>query len=200
MLSRALRLAGAVPVALTLTLASCGGSSRHIGEITPEVEDRLSGTWVLNAEESDDPAEAMAAARPAEGQPGRGGRGGVAPGGGPTGRGGVPGAGGRGGMPGSGRAVPPRDGQGGGGRADNPEAQRATLRLMTVPPRHLEVSLSDSLVTLAYAASDVWVLPFGETVKRESDGGLSFEAKAEWENDRLIVRRSVSGGGAVTET
>jgi len=77
---------------------------------------------------------------------------------------------------------------------------RATMRLVTVPPRHLEVSLSDSLVTLGYTAQDVWVLPFGKKVERDLGDDLTLEARADWENDRLVVKRSVSGGGSVIET
>jgi len=84
-------------------------------------------------------------------------------------------------------------------RADaNPGAMRALRRLVVVPPRHLEVTLADSMVTVGYAPDEVWVLPFGETVKRE-DGDLEYEVKAEWENERLRITRKVSGAGSVTE-
>jgi hypothetical protein len=74
------------------------------------------------------------------------------------------------------------------------------MRLVTVPPRHLQVALSDSLVTVGYTAQDVWVLPFGDKVKRDLGDDLTVEAKAEWDDGRLVVRRSVSGGASITET
>lgn len=205
----AMTLAMSLAMTLAMGLAACGGGPMHIGDITPVVQERLSGAWVLNADESDDPQEAMAAARPREGTGARRPGGGAQPGGGAmppggggmpgTGRGGMTGAGGRGGMPGgaAGRGAMPGGGARGGG---NPEALRTLMRLVTVPPRRLAVALSDSLVKVGYTAQDVWVLPFGEKVKRNLGDDMTLEAKAEWDNDRLVVRRSVSGGGSVTET
>ena len=89
--------------------------------------------------------------------------------------------------------------QGRGGGA-SPEAMRAAMRMVTVPPRRLDVALSDSLVTVGYTAQDVWVLPFGDKVKRDPGDDLTVEAKAEWDNGRLVVRRSLSGGASITET
>jgi len=82
----------------------------------------------------------------------------------------------------------------------NPEAMRTVMRMVTVPPRRLDVALSDSLVTVGYTAQDVWVLPFGEEVKRDLGDDLTVDAEAEWDNGRRMVRRSVSGGASITET
>lgn len=77
---------------------------------------------------------------------------------------------------------------------------RAAMRLVNMPPRCLDVALSDSLVTVGYTAQDVWVLPFGEKVKRDLGDDMTLEARAEWDNGRLVVRRSVPGGASITET
>lgn len=60
-----------------LGTASCGGSLKHVSDITPSVAGSLSRIWVLDEQASDDPAEAMAGARPGPeaagpGQAGRG--------------------------------------------------------------------------------------------------------------------------------
>ena len=99
-------------------------------------------------------------------------------------------------MPGGGGRRGTQDRAGGA----DPAAMRAALRLVTVAPRRLDLTLSDSLVTLGYTPQDVWVLPFGDKVKRDLGEGLTVEAKAEWDNGRLVVRRSVSGGASITET
>ena len=44
-------------------LAACGGGTHHVAEITPVVSQRLSGPWVLDETESDDPEEVISAPR-----------------------------------------------------------------------------------------------------------------------------------------
>lgn len=187
-----------IPVAAGLT--ACGGT-RHIGDITPVVTERLSGAWVYNAKESDDPASMVPRGgegpgqRRGEGQwGGRGGRpgGGAFPGGGMGGRGGV---GGEGGEMGRGGMRRP----GGGGRVD-PEAMREVRRLAMTVPTRIDIALSDSLVTVTYAGQDPFVLPFGKKVERPLGDHLELETKAVWSEGRLVVERDVSGGGGVSET
>lgn len=175
-----------------LVAASCGGGPKHVGEITPVVTQRLAGPWALNENESDDPEQAM---RPP------GGPGGERPGG--EGRrpagGGQPGVGGRGGGMAGG---PPGGGRMGGrrpGGAVNRAAMQAIRRIATVAPRTLELAVSDSLVTLYVPREEPWVLPFGEKVKRQEGEDVEIEAKAEWKAGRLVVTRSASGGGYVSE-
>lgn len=170
--------------------ASCGGGPKHIGEITPVVSQRLAGPWALNENESDDPEQAM---RP----PGR--QGGERPGG--EGRppgGGQPGMGGRGGGWQGGRPGGRMGGQRPGGSV-NRAALQAIRRIATVAPRTLELAVSDSLVTLYIPREEPWVLPFGEKVKRQEGEDVEIEAKAEWQAGRLVVTRSASGGGSVSE-
>lgn len=47
---------------------------------------------------------------------------------------------------------------------------------------------------------DPCVLPFGEDVTRNLEDGVEVEARAEWENGRVVVTRGVGGGASVTET
>ncbi len=99
--------------------------------------------------------------------------------------------------------MPPGGGGRAGGRpggAVNPAATQAIRRIATVPPRTLELSVSDSLVTLHVPREEPWVLPFGQEVKRDVADDVEVEAKAEWKGGGLVVTRSVSGGGTVTES
>ena len=64
----------------------------------------------------------------------------------------------------------------------------------------LDVVLTDSTAILTYPGEEPWVLPFGRTVKRKVDKDVTLEAKAQWSDDRLVVTRSVSGGGSIWET
>jgi hypothetical protein len=201
-MQRPLRLAFlAVPA--TLALAACGGTT-HIGEITPVVSQKIDGTWVYNAKESDDPADFVP--KPQEGRAGRpGGEGGegrgeMPPEGGrmPPGGGVFPGGemGGREGYPGGGEMRRPG---GGRGRA-SPAAMREVHRLYTTIPTRIDLALTDSLVTITYAGQEPFILPFGKKVERALGDDLKMEAKAEWNDHRLVVERDVSGGGGVTET
>ncbi len=82
----------------------------------------------------------------------------------------------------------------------SPEAMRAMRQLAQTTPTRIDIALTDSLVTVTYAGREPWVLPFGKTVERPLDDDLKLEAKAEWDEGRLVVQRNVSGGGGVTET
>ena len=177
----------------TLALAACGGT-KHIGEITPTVTERVSGAWILNVEESDDPAQAMGRAGEGRGaRAGGGERGGRMPPGG--GGGGFGGGMSRGRMPAGGGMR-----GGAGARRTNPAAMRAMRELATTTPTRIDIALTDSLVTVTYAGREPWVLPWGKTVKRDLGEDLELQAKAEWDQERLIVHRNVAGGGGVTET
>jgi hypothetical protein len=192
-------LAVSLAFGAALAAASCGGGPKHVAEITPAVAGSVSGIWVLNEQESDDPEEAMAAGRP--GRAGAGPEGGPPQGGGrrPAG-GGMPG--GRGGMPGEGPGGGV-SGQRPGGRpggSGNAAAAQTLHRMATVVPRRLELSFSDSAVVVTYPREEPWLLPFGEGVKRKTAEEVEVEGKAEWKDGLLAVTRKVSGAGSVTET
>jgi len=189
------------PLALfaVLAAASCGGGPKHVNEITPAVAGSVSGSWVLNEQESDDPEQAIAAGR--SGRAGAGPEGGPPQGGGrpPGGGGGVPGGGGtRGGAPGAGIGGARPGGRPGG--SGNPAAAQVLHRMASVVPRRLEISLTDSAVVVTYPREDPWLLPFGQGVKRKSGEDVDVEGKAEWRDGLLTVTRTVSGAGSVTET
>lgn len=163
-------------------LAACGGT-RHIGDITPPVVQRLSGVWMLNVTESDDPAAVMRR----QGGQRRGER--------PGGRTGGVGGGVRGGG-----SMPPGRPQAARGRM-SPEAMQALRRLATARPVRLDVQLTDSAVAVTYTGDpEPLVLLFGKKVERKLTDELTLEAKASWEEGRLVVERSVGGAGSITET
>lgn len=168
-----------------------------MADITPAHTAALSGHWVFDEVDSDDIAailEEMGRAGQPEGgvdPAARGGRGGGRSGGGMTGGGMTGGRRGRsGGMAG-------RSPMSGG--AMDPEAMQATQRLIRQRVPSLKLVLTDSMVTVTYPREEPYVLLFGEKVERELRGGLTLEAKADWHNGRLRIRRSIDGGGSITE-
>lgn len=194
--------------ACSISLFSACGGTQHIREITPPMVARLSGTWTLNAAESDDSAQMMAR------RGGRGEKGGDARGGGAQGRRGRGGGGagkppGGGGMPGGGMGggrggATPRGGmaRGGEGRSGgpNPEAMKALRQIAMTNPARLDVQLADSVVTLTYAGdADPYILPFGQKVERKLSDDLTLETEASWEDGRVVVERSLEGSGSVRE-
>lgn len=76
----------------------------------------------------------------------------------------------------------------------------ASRRLVMAREMTLAVVLTDSTATVTYPGEEPWVLPFGKTVKRKVSDDVTLKAKAEWHDRRLVVTRSVSGGGKIEET
>ena len=183
--------------AAALLATACGGAGpQHVSEITPVMTERLSGAWILNQAESDDPEEALGGGG---GMPAAGRR---PPGGGRPTPGGQPPSGGRGGggMPGGGGQGPGMAPGDAPGRNMKPAAMQALRRMATGTPRTLQISLADSLAVVAFPREEPWILPFGGKVTRELGEDVEVEARAQWENNRLILTRRVSGGGVVVET
>jgi hypothetical protein len=194
--------------AAAVLTTGCGGGHR-IAEITPAHEQRLTGHWVLDEKESGSPDSLFR--RPRGGRGGaRGGDGdgGGAPPGGGEGRGGFGGRGGgmggMGGRGGFGGGMGGRGGMGGAPRARsgqmNPAAMQATRRLVMAHEEALDIVLTDSAATVTYPGEEPWVMLFGETVERKVSDDVTIKAKAEWDDERLVVTRSVSGGGSLKET
>ena len=155
----------------------------------------LSGRWTYSAPQSDNPRDQMrggdstgGTSRPRGGSPGGfgGRRGGGGFGGGRGGFGGGRGAGGRG---------------GGGGVSDEArERMGQTMRLAFDPPHAVTISETDSTVTLVANSVDTLTLTTnGRKLKQKVVGGGDIEAKAHWQGNDLVVERTVSGGGKVTE-
>jgi hypothetical protein len=150
----------------------------------------LSGRWVYNATQSDNPRDQMRGGDSTDASRGGGGR----PGGfgGRRGRGGF--GGGHGGF-GGGRAG------GRGGMSDDTRARmRQTMHLAFDAPHALTISETDSTVELAADSVDVLLLHSnGHKVKQKVEGGGDINTKARWHGNDLVVERSVSGGGKVVE-
>jgi len=140
----------------------------------------LSGRWVLNKGQSENPRDMM------QGRDSGGGGGGM--------RGGRRmGGGGRGGFGGGG---------GGGSISDEQRARmRQTRDLAFTAPATLEITAGDSSVTLAADGDKLALTTDGRKVRREpqAEGDGAVDIKAHWQGNDLIVERSVSGGGKISE-
>jgi hypothetical protein len=175
-------------IAALLLLGYAAAASQH-----PD----LSGRWVLNQQQSDDPRDMMQGHDSAGGGGGarHGGWGGGGGGGGGGMYGGHHGGGGYGGGHGS----------FGGGHGGMSEEQRAhmhqTMELVLNAPVSLALVQSDSTETLV-ADGDTLVLPSnGHKVRREAtmEGEGAVDIKGQWQGNDFVVERKVSGGGKVTE-
>jgi hypothetical protein len=150
----------------------------------------LSGRWVLNKGVSDNPRDMM--------------RGGDS-GGGRSGGGGGMRSGRRGGFGGGGGGGGGRMGRGGGGGGGMSDEQRARMRqtmdLAFTAPASLEIASGDSSVTLSADGDKLALTTDGRKVHREpqADGDGAVDIKARWQGNDLIVERSVSGGGKISE-
>jgi hypothetical protein len=164
-------------VLLSAIIMGCS-SSQQFDPVAPE-DVNLSGTWLLNAEESDDPREQMD-------QMGQAG-GGMRPSGGtrPSGGGGGGMRGGRGGMA--------------GGTMD-PERMRQTMDMVRQAVRRIDLQQGDSTVTLIYNQGRSLLLHIdGRALKQELQAGAKMEIRAGWKGKYFIVERKIDGGGKITE-
>ena len=171
-------LGGAALIILAVGCASGPYAGPYRGPVPPPVD--LSGTWVLNIEESDNANSILGEAR--ERLSGRGGEGGQMPGGG---RGG--------GM------------RGGGGTMPDMETMRErmmqTLSIASQPAQRLLLTQTDTSVAIAFpAGSGLVVIPDGREVETEVEGGGDIETKAEWRGSELRIERKVNQGGTIRQT
>jgi len=149
----------------------------------------LAGHWVFNQAQSDNPRDMMQAR-----DSGRGGGGGG--GGGRT----FGGRGGFGGRMGGGRRG--SQGGGGGGLSDDQRARmRQTMDLVLNAPASLVIAARDSSVTLVTDGDTLVLSTDGHKVRREAkvEGEGAVDIKGHWQGNDLVVERSVSGGGKVSE-
>jgi len=204
-------------VLLALAATACGGA-KPLPVISPMAD--VSGHWQLNAQQSDNAAEKIAAGVPGRdraagtdstsgGDSGRGGTGGYG-GGGTTGRWG--GGGGGGGGYGGGR----RGGRGGmrGGGMRQTDAQEIarrrartelTIYLAQYGSDDLDVQVTPGTVRfLMHGALDTLALKTdGGKVKTkvpQGDDDVQITTSAVWNDGWLVVSRDVDGGGKITET
>ncbi len=141
----------------------------------------IAGKWLLNQNESDDPAAKLRQAFAGSGRRGGGGGGGGRPGGGGGGR--RPGGGGGGGQDGAfgGQRQP-----GGGGFGEAVESAR-----------ELSIAVSDSLVEMvAREGPSRTYRTDGIAVKTTGPGGNEVETTSEWKDAALVVKISGGRGGA----
>ena len=78
---------------------------------------------------------------------------------------------------------------------------RQTMDLAFTAPASLEIAAADSSVTLSADGDKLALTTDGRKVRREAqaDGDGAVDIKARWQGKDLIVERSVSGGGKISE-
>lgn len=169
---------------IVLACASGAGTT-----LAPENLD-LSGSWVLNAELSDDPREMMEQGGMQGGQMGGrpGGMTGGRPPGGMGGRRPPGGMGGRGGM------------EGGAPSEADMRRMQQTMRMATEVPRRIVVSHQDSTITIRDALGHSLTLHTNwEKVSQELENDGKVEIRARWHDRELQIEHDVQHGGKVLE-
>ena len=75
------------------------------------------------------------------------------------------------------------------------------MELAFTAPASLEIAATDSSVTLSADGDKLALTTAGRKVRREpqADGEGAVDIKARWQGKDLIVERSVSGGGKISE-
>lgn len=173
---------GAALIILAVGCASGPYSGPYRGPIPPPMD--LSGTWILNMDESDNANSILGEAQ--ERLSGRGGEEGQMP------------RGGRGGGRGGGM-------RGGGGTMPDMETMRErmvqTLSIASQPAQRLLITQTDTSVAIGFPAGHgLVVIPDGREVETEVEGGGDIETKAEWRGSDLLIERKVDQGGTVRQT
>jgi hypothetical protein len=146
----------------------------------------LTGAWTLNKELSDQPPDRSS------GQDGSGGRHGGYGGGGRGGGGGRHGGYGGGGFGGSGMGRGPEMDK------DAMARKREAMRDIIIPPDHLTIVQTDSMIVLTGADGRTTRLsPDGKKVKDEN---THIERKTKWDGAKLVSEISGLGNGKITQT
>jgi hypothetical protein len=147
----------------------------------------VAGGWTLNHDLSDQPTTGAEARSGGDRTPGNGGGGG-------GGYGGGRGGGRRGGM-----------GRGGGGGqsqpAGNPEEMarlRDAMRDITMPPDHLIITQTESMVVLT--AADGRTTRLSTDGKKVKDDNTKVERKTKWDGGKLVSEINGLGPGKMTQT
>ena len=162
-------------------VVGCGSSSStQDTAVAPAVPD-LSGTWVLNADASDDPRAQMEELMAQAGGSRPGGRSGASPGGRKDGR--------RGGQQ--------PDGEGDG---DRREQMRHAMQAALQARSSFTLSQTDAGITFSYGdGSELTLRSDNKKLEQETAWGGEVEIRAKWEGRFLEVERKFDGGTEVTE-
>jgi len=176
-----------VLAALLPALFSAGcGSKQPAENIPPEILD-LSGSWTLNADESEDLARVLQDMRAQGGRTGLQPQGGRPPGGGPPS--------GMGGRRPTGGARP-----GGAASEAQLQAMQRTRQLIQRSRMRLVVSQDDSTLTLVYGRGDsLRIDANGRKLEQDLGEDFKIENKGEWKGKEFVLERRVENGGKITE-
>ena len=154
----------------------------------------IGGVWTLNNDLSDQPADRGQRGDDGQrGSNGGNGRGDGSGGGGGRRRGGGGGGGGFG-----------RGGGGGGGAGrgnanpDDAARMRDAMRDLTVPPDHLVITQTDSMVVLT--AQDGRTTRLSTDGQKIKDDNTKIERKTKWDGGKLVSEISGLGPGKMTQT
>lgn len=175
-------------------VAGCGGGGGEVRPVPPAFQSGFSGTWVRNADLSENPQEAA-------GQGNRGGGGAIGSGArGGGGRGGGGGAGARGGGGGGAR------GGGGGGRratAGNDLDAAAMQRMMRFmrPAQRLILTVTDSTIEVRRGRGASLLLALdGEEIEVDLGDDQTMKARAEWKGGTLELRSDFGRGFSINQS
>lgn len=173
--------------------AACAGGTPPQQSAPQVPHGNISGHWQYDAQASRAPGDSGA---------GGGTRGEGEQGGEEAGRRRFGGGGGFGGRRGGGeRGGGMAGGDRGESRGGGSEGMRATMRLIWEAAPQMEISQTDSTVTLVRPeAGDTALLKAdGQTVKGQPARGPAIATTTLWQGGQLFVERDVDGGGRVTE-
>jgi hypothetical protein len=146
-------------------------SSHSIDQVAPLGED-LSGSWILNADKSDNPGDQVGTA-------GMAGGGSMRPP--PDGMGRRPGR--RGGMGGI-----------------DPEKMHRTMEMAREAVQRFTLEQTDTTVTISYNDMPPHVFHTdGRKIEQETEAGDKIEVKAYWQGRYLMISRKIDGGGTITD-
>ncbi|MCZ6916952.1 MAG: hypothetical protein O7I93_09260 [Gemmatimonadetes bacterium] len=148
----------------------------------------ISGTWVLNREDSDDPREAMQEAMQQGGGPGQGQKGGGQSGGGRS-------RGGSSGRRPSGTSDP-------GAVGASPEQMQQIRRLMQEAARaaqRIVIEQTDSTVVVTTDRGQRVLYSDNRKIEVTAPNGIDMELKTKWDGDKLKVETRWDGGVKITE-
>jgi hypothetical protein len=185
-------LAVAIPVLPTQARALAQDRSQAQSQAQTQAgsdNPRITGKWVLNQEQSDDPQAAFQGPMP-------GGRGDMR-----EGRDRPPGGPPSGGQQPGGR--PPGGQRPGGARpgGGDPEQMRQTMQKLMQASAALNIVQDDSTVTIVgIEGSRVVLYPDGRKLDYLVEGAGNVETRANWIDGRLVVERRLEGGARATQT